>query len=205
MTVDADRLAKQVDLAYDFIHALHGRVIDLIVDAEAQLARAEAMRCLRPRGYGYCTNALSTSLERPQVQVADYFAVYLRRFEGRIEHTPFEPNTPPIAFLKVVLRERGLTHPEIRFGVLSRIHRAAGRPEERFEEMAYQLAERAFLGPAWIDRGRIEQDYEDAYVSMEITGEAVRLADVPDSEAIATLIVEPLRALFLAAERNAHR
>lgn len=203
MTVDADRLAKQVDLAYDFIHALHGRVIDLIVDAEAQLARAEDVRCLRPKGYGYYTNALSTSIERPQAQVADYFAVYLRRFEGRIEHTPFEPNTPPIAFLKVVLRERGLTHPEIRFGVLSCIDQAPDRAEERFEEIAYQLAERAFVGPAWIDRGRIERTYGDAYVSMEITGQAVRLADMPNSEAIARLIVEPLRAMFLAAERNA--
>ena len=203
MTVDADRLAKQVDLAYDFIRALHGRVIDLIVETEAQLARAEDMRCLRPKGYGYYTNALSTSLERPQAQVADYFAVYLRRFEGRIDHTPFEPNTPPIAFLKVVLRERRLTHPEIRFGVLSGIDQAPERPEERFEEIAYQLAERAFFGPAWIDRGLIEQTYEDTYVSMEIAGQAVRLADVPNSEAIATLIVEPLRGMFLTTERNA--
>ena len=200
MTIDADRLAEQVDLAYAFIDALHRQVIDLIKEVEAQLARAEDVRCLRPGGYGYYTNALSTSLERPQSQVADYFAVYLRQFGDIVENTPFRDTMPPIAFLKVVLREQDLTHPEVRFGVLTEIQRQPGRLEEKFEDVAYRLTERAFVGLPWTERGLIEERYEDAYVAMNVTGRAVRLADLPSSEAIATEIVDPLVGMMGTAE-----
>jgi hypothetical protein len=200
MSVDPDRLAEQVDLAYHFVDALHRQVIALIRDVEAQLAQLEDIHCLRPGGYGYYTNALSTSLERPQAQVADYFAVYLRRFEGGVENTPFEERMPPIAFLKVVLREQGLEHPEVRFGVLTDIRQRPGRPEEKFEDVAYRLTERAFGGPPWTGRGLIEERYEDAYVAMDVTGRGVRLADLPDSEAIAMEIVNLLVGMVLAAD-----
>jgi hypothetical protein len=207
MTVDPDQLAEQVDLAYAFIDALHGQVVALIKDVEAQLARTCDVHCLRPGGYGYYTNALSTSLERPQTQLADYFAVYLRAFESAIENTPFAGGVPPIAFLKVVLREDGLTHPEVRFGVLTDVRQQPGRPEEKFEDVAYRLTERAFSGPPWVGRGDLAYAYDDAYVAMHVEGRGVRLADLPDSEAVARRIVDPLVAMFpdLPEDTSFHR
>jgi hypothetical protein len=196
MAIDADRLAEQVELAYHFVDVLHKQVIALIKDVETQLAQERGIRCLQPRGYGYYTDSLSTSLERPHAQIARYLAVYLREFEDGIQNTPFDGNVPPICFLKVVLREEGLEHPEVRFGVLKAIEKAPGRPESKFEDIANILFERAFVGPAWSGRGEIQDTYEDAYVRFQMWGRGVRLADLPDSEAIAGRIVDPLLAMF---------
>lgn len=205
MRIDVDRLAKQIALAYTLINAVHLQAIDVIREVETQLRTARNIRCLQPRGYGYYTDPLSTSIARPQAQVASSFTVYLRRFEDEVEQTPFDARVPPIAFLKVVLRERGMQHPEVRFGVLTHIERASGRPESKFEDIAYRLADRALGGPAWIHRGKIECPYEDAYVTLDIEGSAVRLADLTDSETIAKEIVEPLLRLFSHQESDQTR
>lgn len=199
MNIDADRLAKQVELAYHFVDVLHKQVIALIRDVETQLAQARGIRCLQPRGYGYYTDSLSTSIDRPRAQIASYLAVYLRVFEDEIENTPFDGQVPPIYFLKVVLHEDGLEHPEVRFGVLTDIEQAPGRPEKKFEEIVNTLTERAFVGPAWSKRDVIEESYQDAYVGLQIQGRGVRLADLPDSEAIAERIVDPLLAMYREA------
>jgi len=199
MRIDADRLAEQVELAYHFVDVLHKQAIALIKDVETQLAQARGIRCLQPGGYGYYTDSLSTSLERPRAQIANYLAVYLRKFEDGVQNTPFDGNVPPICFLKVVLREEGLAHPEVRFGVLKEIEKAPGRPESKFEDIANILFERAFLSPAWSSRGEIQEPYKDAYVDLQIRGRGVRLADLPDSEAVAERIVDPLLTMFSEA------
>jgi hypothetical protein len=55
-----------------------------------------------------------------------------------------------------------LTHPEARFGVLTGIRRQPGRPEEKFEDVAYRLTERAFPGPPWVNRRDLAYAYGDA-------------------------------------------
>ncbi|MGC9468193.1 MAG: hypothetical protein ACP5HS_06360 [Anaerolineae bacterium] len=202
MPIDADLLAKQVDLAYDFIDVLHRTAIDVIREVEAQLTQARGVRCIRSKGYGYYTNWLTTSIARPQAQVADSFAVYLRKLEDKNARTPFDGNVPPIAFLKIVLHEPGLKHPEVRFGLLTNIKQMPGRSEKKFEDIAYRLSEQAFAGPACIHRGAIHTSYHDAYVFLNIEGHGVRLADLVDSKTIAEKIVEPLSELFLSQEES---
>ena len=203
MNTDPDRLAQQVKLAYEFIDALHGQAIALIKDVETQLAQEAELRFLQPGGYRYTINPLSYSLERPQVPIPDYYAVYFRCFEGRVKNTPLDGAVPPIGFLKIVFRERGLDHPEVRFGVLTGMERPAERASgwpKKVEDIINHVAYRALGGPVWIDRGAVRQDYQDSYVSFAIHGMGVRLADLPDSEAIAERIVDPLLKMFREAE-----
>jgi hypothetical protein len=203
MGVDADRLTEQVKLAYEFIEVLHGQAIALIKDVETQLAQQANLRFLRPGGYRFAINPQSYSLENPQVPVADYYAVCFRRFEGRVRNTPLDGDVPPVGFLKVVFRERGLDHPEVRFGVF----RSMKKPEERthswpkkVEDIVGHLVDRALVGPPWIDRGEVRNDYEHAYVVLEMQGRGIKLAEISDSEAIATRIVEPVVEMIEAAE-----
>jgi len=199
MDIDADRLAEQVKLAYEFIDALHGQAIALIKDVETQLAQESELQFLRPGGYRYTVNPLSYSLERPQVPIADYYAVYFRHFEGRVKTTPLDGTVPPIGFLKVVFRERGLEHPEARFGVLTSIEkppeRADGFPS-KFEDIVNTVTQRAVAGPAWHGREVARQNYQDSYITLTMQGMGVRLADLRDSEAVAEHIVKPLLAMF---------
>ncbi len=203
MSIDADRLAKQVKLAYDFMEALHGQVLALIKDVETQLAQApEELRCLRPGGYRFTVNPISLSLDRPQATMVDYYAVYFRHFVGRIRNSPLDQNVPPIGFLKIVLRERGLEHPEARFGVITEVEKPAERGDSwpsKFEDIISNITNRALIGPPWSSRGRVKQDYQDIYISLVINGTGVRLADLPDSEAIADKIIDPLLAMYREA------
>jgi len=201
MDIDADRLAKQVKLAYEFVEALHGQALALIKDVETQLAQApEELQCLRPGGYRFAVNSLSFSLERPQATIANYYAVCFRHFKDRIKNTPLGPDVPPIAFLKVVLRERGLEHPEVRFGIVSEVTKSPEKVDawpKKFEDViSYIIASRALVGPAWSDQEAVTKPYHDGYISLAIRGKGVRLADLPDSEAIAVNIVDPLLAMY---------
>ena len=206
MNIDADRLAKQVKLAYDFMEALHGQALALIKDVETQLAQApEELQCLRPGGYRYTVNPLSYGLERPQVPMVDYYAVYFRQFAGRVRNTPLDPldrNVPPIGFLKIVLRERGLEHPEVRFGVITKVAKPAEKtdlPPTKFEDVISTTTYLALIGPPWFGREAVKQDYQDNRISLAIRGTGIRLADLPDSEAIADRIIEPLLAMYREA------
>ena len=203
MDIDADRLAKQVKLAYEFVEALHGQALALIKDVETQLAQApEELQCLRPGGYGFTVKPLSMSLERPQATIADYYAVCFRHFEGKAKNTPLDRNVPPIGFLKIVLRERGLEHPEVRFGVMTKIAKPAERTDRwptKFEDVVSLITNRALIGPPWFGQETVKQDYQDIYISLVIHGTGVRLADLPDSEAIADRIIEPLLAMYREA------
>ncbi len=205
MTIDTDRLAKQVKLAYEFMEALHGQALALIKDVETQLSQAlEELRCLRPKGYRFTVNRQSFGLERPQATIADYYAVCLRHFAGRVKNTPLVGDLPPVGFLKVVLRERGLEHPEVRFGIVTEVTKPPERTGDKwptkFEDLVTHLTDRALIGPPpWIDRESVEQKYQDSYISVVIRGTAVRLADLPDSEAIALRIVDPLLAMYREA------
>jgi hypothetical protein len=211
MSIDADRLAEQIKLAYDFMETLHGQAIALIKDVEGQLAQAdEELQCLRPGGnYRFAASPMSYSLERPQTAIADYYAAYFRHFEDRIKNTLLEGDTPPICFLKVVLRESGLEHPEARFGVITKL----AKPEDRrgkfpssFEKLINDpVSNKALDGPAWSSQGIVARDYQRSYVSMAIRGNGVRLAELPDSEAVAVRIVEPLLELYReAADQPKH-
>jgi hypothetical protein len=203
MNIDADRLANQVKLAYEFMEALHGQALALIKDVETQLAQAlEELQCLRPGGYRFAVNSLSLSLERPQATIADYYAVYFRHFAGRVKNTPLDGNVPPIAFLKIVFRERNLEHPEVRFGVLTEVAKPADRADswpKKFEDIINNITRRSLGDPAWFSRETISQDYQDIYISFAIRGKGVRLADLPDSEAIAERIIDPLLAMYREA------
>ena len=204
MNIDADRLANQVKLAYEFMEALHGQALALIKDVETQLAQApEELQCLRPGGYKFAVNPLSYGLERPQATIADYYSVYFRHFADRVKNTPLDGNVPPITFLKIVFRERGLEHPEVRFGVMTEVAKPAERAHpwpKKFEDVINHITSRALVGPPWSGRGTVEQKYQDSYISLTVCGTGVRLADLPDSEAIAERIIDPLLAMYREAE-----
>jgi len=201
MKVDADRLAQQVKLAYEFMEALHGQALALIKDVETQLVRApEQLECLRPGGYRYTLNPLSYTLERPQAILADYYGLWFRYFEGNAirTQTPLDGNIPPIAFLKVVLRERNLVHPEVRFGIVDKVIKIAdSKWPKKFEDVHSRVADLALVGPPpWIERRNVKEDYKDSYISLEFRGVGIRLADLPDSEAIAEKVVDPLLEMY---------
>lgn len=199
MDIDDRRLAEQIKLAYEFIETLHGQAIALIKDVEAQLVQASGLQLLRPGGYRYTVNPTSYSLERPQVSIADYFAVYFRYFEGRVRNTPLDGDVPPIGFLKIVFRERGLAHPEVRFGVLTDIHKPLDRADtfpQKFEDVVGTLTQRAFVGSVWNSEDGVQQDYEDAYIILKVQGKGVRLIELVDSEAVADRVVLPLVEMF---------
>lgn len=204
MEIDADRLAQQISLAYEFMETLHGQAIALIKDVESQLAEApEEVSILRTRGYRFAVNPMSYGLERPQPVIAEYYAVYFRSFRDRVRTTPLDEDVPPICFLKIVLRERSLEHPEARFGVMTEIAKPAERGDrypKKFEDIVNDpVTSRALLGPAWAGQQPIERDYEHSYVTMVIHGMGVRLAELPDSEAIAERLVEPLLEMYRVA------
>ncbi|HUW95974.1 MAG TPA: hypothetical protein VMW58_09305 [Anaerolineae bacterium] len=205
MSIDANRLAEQIKLAYEFMETLHGQAIALIKDVEGQVAQAaEELRCLRPGGnYRFAATPMSYSLERPQTAIADYYAVYFRHFPDRVKNALLDGDVPPICFLKVVLRERRLEHPEARFGVMTEIAKPPERGDKfphKFEELINDpITSKALAGPAWSTQHTISQNYQHSYISMAIRGMGVRLADLPDSEAIAVRIVEPLLELYREA------
>jgi hypothetical protein len=205
MSIDADRLAQQVKLAYDFVDALHRQALGLIKDVETQLGEAaEALDCLQPGGYRFIANRMSFSLATPQPAVADYYAAFFRHFpEQKIRTTPIDERTPLIAFVIAALRERGMDHPEVRFGVITSATRPAGREDSwprTVEQILTHVAEMALTGGLpWAGRGAQEQDYRDSYLSFHVTGEGVRLADLPNSETVALKVVEPLLAMYRQA------
>lgn len=199
MDIDANRLANQVKLAYEFMEAFHGQALALIKDVETQLAQTpEDLRCLRPGGsYRFAVNSLSTGLERPQANIANYYAVFFRHFEESVKNTPLDQNVPPIVFLKVVLRELRLKHPEVRFGVITKVTKSTGRADgqwpKTFEQIISHVADRALIGPLKSDQ---EKDYRSSYINLAIHGTGVRLADLPDSEAVAEKIIDHLLTMY---------
>ena len=205
MSMDADLFADQVELAYNFMETLHGQALALIKDVERQLAEApERLRTVRPGGYRFAVEPLSMALENPQPILVNYYAVCFREFKRKVKNTPLDKDVPPIAFLKVVLRERNLRHPEVRFGVITEVEKPAARKEawpKKFEDLVnYRVSQRALADETpWSDRGAISKPYEDRYISMSLEGSGVRLAEIPDSEAIAERIVEPLLAVYRRA------
>ena len=151
MSIDADRLAHQVKLAYDFIDALHRQALGLIKDVETQIGEAaEALECLQPGGsYRFTANRMSYSLATPQPVIANYYAAFFRHFpEQKRRTTPVDEHTPPIAFVMVVLHERDLDHPEVRFGVITSMTRAAGRDDwpRNVEQTPTHVADVALTG-----------------------------------------------------------
>jgi hypothetical protein len=208
MSIDADRLAQQVKLAYDFIDALHRQALGLIKDVETQVGEAaEALECFQSGGgYRFITNRMSSSLATPQPALANYYAAFFKQPpEQKKRPTPVDEHTPPIAFAMVVLRERGMEHPEVRFGVLTSMARAVGREgwPTTVEQTPTHVANAVLAGgPPWADRGVQERDYRDSYLSLHLTGDGVRLADLPDSEAVAVKIIDPLLQLYRQARES---
>ena len=204
MSIDAERLSEQIKLAYDFMETLHGQAIGLIKDVEGQVAQAdEELQCLRPGGnYRFAATPMSYSLERPQTAIANYYAVYFRQFPDRVKNAPLDADVPPICFLKVVLREPKLEHPEARFGVITELVKPVERRDKfprNFEELINDpISNKALDGPAWSPQDTVSLNYDRSYVSMAIRGKGARLAELPDSEAIAVRIVEPLLEMFRA-------
>jgi len=207
MNIDPDRLARQVKLAYEFVDALHGQALALIKDVETQLAEApEELECLRPGGYRFTANAMSLSLERPQPAIADYYAVFFRNLAERVKNTPLDGKAPPIGFLKIVFRERDLKHPEVRFGIVTDVAKPAERADRwpnKFEDVVNHVARLALVGPAWFGQRSVRQSYQGSYVSLTIQGMGIRLADLPDSEAVAKRVVDPLLTMYRDAIHQA--
>jgi len=203
MGTDANRLADQVKLAYEFMDALHGQAIALLKDVEAQLADApEELRCLKPGGYRYTINPLSYGLERPRTFIADYYALCFRHFSGREKNTPLDGDVKSIAFVKVVLREGGLRHPEVRLGIMTEVTKnpeRKGKRPRKFEDHVSQLFHRALTGSAWHDQRKVVQSYDDGHVRLTVQGRSVRLAGLPDSEAVKKQIVDPLLKMYREA------
>lgn len=200
MKIDADHLAEQVKLAYEFMEILHSQALAIIKEVETQLAQSpEELKCLRPGGYRYHMNVHSTSLERPQPNVADYYSVCFRYFEDRIMNTPLAGKVPPLGFVKIVMRERDLKHPEIRFGVITHLQRQEQRTHKwpaKVEDVIGLIHQQAFGGPSWVSRKKVEVEYEDSYVRITAEGRGVRLADIPSSDTIAKLVVDPFLEIY---------
>ena len=135
--------------------------------------------------------------------IANYYAAFFKHFPERKKRTTLiDEHTPPIAFVMVVLRERGMDHPEVRYGVLTSIARAAGRDDwpRTVEQTPTHVADVALIGGLpWAGRGVQERDYRDSYLSFRLTGAGVRLADLPDSEAVALKVVDPLLVMHRQA------
>jgi hypothetical protein len=204
MSIDADRFAQQVKLAYDFTETLHGQALALIKDVETQLEQApESLQCLRAGGYRFVASRQSSSLENPQPSIATYYTVCFWHYSGRIRNTPLKGELPPMPFLKVTLRERNLADPEVRFGLITQVVKAAGRDEgqwpTKLEDLVAHLADRALGSPIWATESSVDRHFEDSYVSVRILGAGVKLAALPDSEAIADQIVDPLLAMYRQA------
>jgi hypothetical protein len=208
MNIDADRLAEQTRLAYDFMQTLHGQALALIKDVEAQLEQtSEELKSLRFGGYRYAMSRQSTSLRIPRANIPTYYAVCFRHYRGRIVNTPLRRDLPLIAFLKVVLHERNLEHPELRFGVITHASKAPDRSErqgpKKFEDIVTHLADRTLRPPWWEAEADRDRLYEDNYVSLTLRGTSVRLAELPNSEAIADQIVDPLMEMYrIAADQQ---
>lgn len=200
MVIDADRLAQQVKLAYDFMDALHGQAIALLKDVEAQLADAPAkLRCLKPGGYRYTINPLTYGLERPRTFIADYYALCFRRFSGREKNTPLDRKVKPIAFVKVVLREGDLKNPEVRLGIMTEITKnpeRKGKRPRKFEDHVSNVFHRALTGSDWHDQHKVMQSFDDGHVRLTVQGRSVKLAGLPDSEAVKKQIVDPLLKMY---------
>jgi hypothetical protein len=210
MDIDADRLAEQTKLAYDFMETLHGQALALIKDVETQLEQApEELRTLRFGGYRFTKTRQSTSLQNPQPNIPTYYAVCFRHYRGKIVNTPLKSNFPLVAFLKVILHERNLEHPEVRFGVITHASKAPGLSEhqgpKKFEDVVTHLGDRTLRPPWWEAEPNIDRHYEDNYVSLTLRGTSVTLAELPDSEAIADRIVDPLLAMYRAAEAERNK
>ena len=102
----------------------------------------------------------------------------------------------------MVLQERDLDHPEVRFGVITSMTRVPGWDDwpRTVEQTPTHVADKALTGNVpWAGRGMQERDYRDSYRGFHLTGARVRLADLPDSEAVARQIVEPLLAMYCQA------
>jgi len=63
-------------------------------------------------------------------------------------------------------------------------------------EAKYHVTRRVLVGPAWYGQGPLERAHRDSCISFTIHGAAVRLADLPDSEAVAEKIVEPVLEMY---------
>jgi hypothetical protein len=174
MSIDADRLAQQVKLSYEFIDALHGQALGLIKDVETQIGEtAEALECLRPgASYLFTANRMSYSLATPRPVIANYYAAFFRHFpERQGRTTPVDEHTPPIAFVMVVLHEHGMDHPEVRYGVLAAMTRVPGRDDwpRTVEQTPTHVADTALIGRLpWAGKGVQKRDYRDSYLSFHL-------------------------------------
>ena len=79
------------------------------------------------------------------------------------------------------------------------VERADDKWPNKFEDLVSYLSDRALTGSAWFGRESVIQHYQDSYINLAIQGMGVRLADLPDSEAIAERIIDPLLAMYREA------
>jgi len=141
-------------------------------------------------------------LDRPRTVIADYYSLFFHYFAQREKTIPLDGDVRSIAFVKVVLREHELRHPEVRLGVMTGVTKPpdlAGKWPKKFEELVSRLSHRALTRPAWSGRGTVEQLYQSSYVSLTVRGEGVRLSELPDSEAVANRVVNPLLKMYREA------
>jgi hypothetical protein len=190
--------SKQVKLAYDFMDALHQQALALIKDVEGQVSD-RGVRCMRPGGYKFNFNSVSASLEQPKPVLTDFYSVCFIRSSSTATttSTSFNDEIPPIAFLRVTLRERNLHQPEVRYGVITKLEKPDKRKDSwptKVEDLLSTFATYAFSGDSWS-----KKSYKDGYVEMTYQGDSVPFADLPDSEAIAGKIVDPLLKLLNSA------
>lgn len=204
MSIDASKLAEQVKLAYDFIDALHSQALALIKDVELQLGETSReagaqLAALRPgNNYQFATNSMSKAMDMPRPVVTNYYAAFFKVGSGRAKQSPADGRTP-MAFVKVVLRERDLDHPEVRFGVVSELTRGSQRAKagpQTIEQLAMRIAESVLDSRSLTGSKQYEVEYSDSSLRCHVSGRAVRLADLPDSEAVAHKVVEPLLEMF---------
>ena len=205
MSIDADMLANQVNTAYKFMEILHSQAISMIKDVETQLAIID-VRCIKPGGYRFTPNPLPYSLDRPQPVIADYYALYFTHSEHQVKSIPLKEGMPIIAFVKVTLREHRMLHPEVRSGIVTSFLKLEGRDGKwpvKFQDYINDFTNKALtlslIGRMWAESGSIDKDYQDSYVSARIRGGGRRLADLPNSEAIAEFVVDPIKALLKEA------
>lgn len=193
--MDHQLLAQQVKLAYEFMDTLHQQALSLIKDVEGQLS-SEGIRCMRPGGYKFNYNSVSASLDQPKPALTDFYCVFFMRddTDTTTTSTPVDGTAPRIGFVRVTLRERHLDHPEVRFGVIEKVEKPDPSKQwpKKVEDALSTFSSYAFAGTKW----KAEGNYQDSYVSMNYKGLAVRLADLPNSEAIEAKIVAPLQQLL---------
>jgi len=192
----SQKMAEQTKNAFEFVEKLYFEVSYLIKEIEGLLVREdEQFQILKPSGYAVTTRN-STGLE--PVNVEQWLTKNLTVFfcpkegtdtKGGQTHTAFHDKLK-LLFIHIRLVDKGVTQPQIIFGVLKDIH--SKRDETKFEKLAFEFA----YSPYKILNTQNQIDFEDTYCSFKGNMKVEELFVLKNSDDVAEKVVAPLVEMF---------